>query len=204
VVFDVALVFACADLALVGGRGFRNDAELTRVAIPQAPTTVTTVMAGPREQTALVIAGYRAVNGYDAIPVISHATASGEPGYKGEVYLESSTMNLDSTVAQDLSQELRYTWSPNRLTLHAPAATDGWAVWNMNWAPGWRSDPPGLVQSRSGLLAVALNGHKGPVTLYYVAERLELGLAISLVALFAAGGWLYLSRLRMRASTLVF
>jgi hypothetical protein len=199
---DILLIIGCADLALVGGRGFHNEAELTRVPIPPAAATVQTVVAGPQQQTALMMAGYRARNGDNPIPIVSHVAALGETAYKGEVYFESLTMP-DRTVPAGLPRVLEYRWSPGRMTLDAPSLDSGWVVWNMNWAPGWRSDPPGLVQSRGGLLAVALKPNTGPVTLYYVPERFELGLGISLLALLAAGAWLWLASrsARVRSDT---
>lgn len=196
--FDVGLVLVCADLIVVGGRAFVNRAELTRVAIPPVAATATTLVAGEQQQAALAIAGYRARNGYEAIPVISHAAAVGEPGYKGEVYLEARTTSAEDVAVRTAPQALQQTWSPGRLTLQPPAGHDGWVVWNMNWAPGWRSDPPGLVESRDGRLAVALQGHTGPVTLYYVPERLGLGLVISVAALLAAAAWLSLTSTGVR------
>jgi len=199
-IFDALLILGCVDLAFVGGRGFHNEAEFTRVAIPRPATTTQTVVAGPQQQTALMMAGYRARNGDNPIPITSRAAAMGEATYKGEVYLEPLT-TADRPVLAGSAHVFEHHWSPGRISLESFSPNGGWVVWNMNWAPGWRSDPPGLVQSRDGLLAVALQPNTGPVSLYYVPERFELGVGVSILGLLAASAWLWLASRRERART---
>jgi hypothetical protein len=184
VLLDIGLLLACVDLLVVGGRGFRNEEEHTRVRLRPPVETPVTVLAGNQEQTALLMAGYRAANGDDPIPVASFATALGQPGYVGEVFLEASDPDEDRSPALVGLEQ----WSPGRITLQMPEA-DGWAVLNMNWAPGWRSQPSGLVTSRGGRLAVSTRSGASRVVLYYVPELLQLGITVSLGTLLAAVLW---------------
>ncbi|HEY1693336.1 MAG TPA: hypothetical protein VGG39_14310 [Polyangiaceae bacterium] len=70
------------------------------------------------------------VPGYEGRPTGLGAHGEGEPGYRGEVYLDGGPGTASFA-----------SWSPNAIDVHVEGANPGQAVVvNQNWDPGWSVD----------------------------------------------------------------
>lgn len=113
------------------------------------------------------------INNYDPmfLPAVD-ARAYFEPGYRGEVWLESGEGRVETV-----------DWTPNRLSYAMRARGPGILVVNQRWDPGWRSADGRPVVPRRGLISVRVTPGDDEVTLYYRPPLFFPGLALTAAGL---------------------
>ncbi|HYB90296.1 MAG TPA: hypothetical protein VEC38_04545 [Candidatus Binataceae bacterium] len=168
----ILLGAAVADSWLVGPPNLRYLFHGDVSPVPYSPIFRQYWVPNPGIQTEINEANMGSVNcqgyGYNDIP--EAALGYNQPGYRGEYYLSGA-----GSVTQTL-------WTPNRLEYDADAPAPVTLVVNQNYYPGWRllSSPGELVHAQ--LLSVALPAGREHIILRYRPERLQLAIALTMIA----------------------
>ena len=116
------------------------------------------------------------VNGYDALPIVSHARVQGTSGYRGEFYLQNSPV-LPKVVS----------WVPDRWVVRTQVDHPDVLVVNQNFDPGWRTVSGEKPVDVNGLLGVPVAAGVQEVQLYYMPFSFLLGLWVCLAGLVLIG-----------------
>lgn len=89
-------------------------------------------------------------------------------------------------------------WQPQAVTLRVSAAGDGVLVAGDNWYPGWQASVDGrpvpVLRAYYAIQAVPVPGGEHEVRLVYTPSSLLAGVAIAVVALLVAAGFLVAER----------
>ncbi|MCE9598509.1 MAG: hypothetical protein K8S54_11120 [Spirochaetia bacterium] len=122
--------------------------------------------------------------GYEMLNWKARVTAQGEPGYKGEFYLQGTGKSVVPRV-----------WSMNRMEFEIESHTPDTLVINQNFYPGWKASGDYSATSLDGLISVQLKPGKNLVTLSYVSYLGVLGMVVSIATLII-GAFLVFRRRR--------
>lgn len=107
------------------------------------------------------------------IPIPVAAVAEGQPGYRGEVFLQRGDGQLEFHV------------TPNEISVRATLAAPDRLVVNQNYQPGWRADGTRAapLEEFRGRLSLPLPAGRHELRLVYRPRSVALGAALSLAAL---------------------
>lgn len=101
--------------------------------------------------------------------------ASGETGYRGEVWL-----------AQGKGRVRTLPWSPNRLCYALEISGSDVVVLNQRYDPGWKADDGRTVFSRGGLIALSVSPDDKIISLRYIPPLFYQGCVLSLLGALVA------------------
>jgi hypothetical protein len=115
-------------------------------------------------------------NGYDALPIPSHAHPKNAQGYRGEFYLQAGLGAAEIA-----------SWSPNQWNVKLHVTQKDVLIVNQNFDPGWKTRPPKKVLNVNGLLGVEVAPEDAEIIFYYLPFNFILGCWVSLLGLMAIG-----------------
>lgn len=109
--------------------------------------------------------------------------------YRGEAYLADGTRANFNLV------------SPNEFTVQLPSEiTSSWLLINMNYFPGWHTDPPRQIWNQAGVLAIPITAQDTTITFKYNPLSYHLGRLLTIITLqlAIATGIMYTRALKNR------
>jgi hypothetical protein len=159
-----------------------------------APQDLYTLEPQAAARYLLQLQGRGDLAGYEMLRLPSTVLAVGQPGYRGEVYLDGG---------HGAARLVDFT--PSRFTVDVTADVEEAVVLNQNFYPGWRvtvNGEPKAVTDLRALVAARVPAGAHRIVFWYRPDGFRAGLAISIGSLCAAVGYLvFVGRRPARKST---